>query len=242
MIILISILTLIITVLGGLFAFRYRDRMHLVLGFSAGAIIGVAFFELLPESIELTAQNFEAHVVSAVIALGFMLFLLADRAFGSHVHDVDNEKCLNTNHNGSVGATGLALHSFIDGLAIGLAFKIDVAIGLAVSVAVLAHKFFDGINAVSVVLRDGNGSKLRALKWLIITAVAPVVGIISASFFTVSDSVLGLLLAVFCGFFIYIGASDLLPESHHGHKTHWTTFATVLGMVLIYIIIEISHG
>ena len=58
---------------------------------------------------------------------------------------------------------------------------------------------------------------------------------------SVSESQLGLLLAIFSGFFLYIGASDLLPESHHRHPVRWTTFATVLGMAVIFVVIRIAN-
>ena len=73
-----------------------------------------------------------------------------------------------------------------------------------------------------------------------IDALAPLVGVLSTLLFTVSEGNLGLLLALFAGFFLYIGASDLLPESHHAHPKRWTTVATVLGMAVIYIIVQLA--
>ena len=73
-----------------------------------------------------------------------------------------------------------------------------------------------------------------------IDALAPVIGILVTVFINVSESQLGILLAIFSGFFLYIGASDLLPESHHRHPVRWTTFATVLGMAVIFIVIRIA--
>ena len=78
------------------------------------------------------------------------------------------------------------------------------------------------------------------MKWLSIDAIAPVIGIIISTFFTLSDSTLGIMLALFCGFFLYLGASDLLPESHHRHPTLWTTFMTVLGIAVLYLAIKIA--
>ena len=79
-----------------------------------------------------------------------------------------------------------------------------------------------------------------ALRWLFADALAPVVGVISTLFFTLSQSTLGILLALFAGFFIYIGASDLLPESHHSHPTAWTTFATILGVLVLFVAIKLA--
>ncbi len=92
-----------------------------------------------------------------------------------------------------------------------------------------------------MILRNG-GTKKTAMKWLAMDAIAPVLGIASTFLFTIPDSFLGIILAVFCGFFLYIGASDLLPESHHNHPTYWTTIATVLGMAVIYVAVHFAHA
>jgi ZIP family zinc transporter len=137
------------------------------------------------------------------------------------------------------GASSLSFHSFLDGVAVGLSFQVSPALGAIVAAAVLAHDFSDGINTVGMIFKNG-GDKKQAMKWLAIDAIAPVIGMISASFISIPESVLGIILALFCGFFFYIGASDLLPESHHNHPTRWTTFATVLGMFVIYVAVKVS--
>ena len=138
-----------------------------------------------------------------------------------------------------MGAGSLSFHSFIDGMAIGLAFQVSTAVGAIVTTAVLVHDFSDGINTISLILKNG-GSKKEALKWLFVDAAAPVLGIIVSSFMVLSGPNLGLLLAVFCGFFLYLGASDLLPESHHQHPTIWTTFMTVLGVAVLFLAIKFA--
>ena len=238
-VILISFAALVFTFLGGLFALKFSDKLHLILGFSAGAIIGVAFFDLLPEALELTASAYETHTVSAIIALGFIVFMLLDRFIGPHPHAHEEEQCENDHHKkGSLGAASLAFHSFLDGAAIGVAFHISSAVGTIVAVAVLIHKFSDGINTVGLILRSGGGSD-RAMKWLWIASVAPVVGILFAQQVRLSESTLGVILALFCGFFLHIGASDLLPESHHKHRTHWTTISTLCGFAVIYVAVSL---
>lgn len=235
-IILISIFALIATLLGGLFALRFRDKLHLILGFSAGAIIGVAFFDLLPEAIELGSSKYDISFLTMITAIGFISYMILDRFvfFHSHGHE-ENEN----NNKAVLGAGSLSIHSFLDGIAIGLAFQVSNAIGMIVAIAVLVHDFSDGINTVNMILKNG-GDRKSAFKWLIIDAVAPVLGIFSTLFFTLPSSVLGIILSVFTGFFFYIGASDLLPESHHSHPTYWTTFATVLGISVIFLAIKLA--
>jgi ZIP family zinc transporter len=225
------------TFLGGLLALWFKDKLHLVLGFSAGAIIGVAFFDLLPEAIELVQSTYDLSTITACVALGFVIFMVIDRFIAPHHHGDDH--CYNENHRGRLGAGSLSFHSLLDGLAIGLAFQVSISVGIIVTVAVLVHDFSDGINTVGLILKNG-GNKNQALKWLTLDAVAPVIGIIISTFLTFSESMLGIILALFCGFFLYLGASDLLPESHHQHPTLWTTFMTILGIVTLYIAIKIA--
>ncbi|MBX4192211.1 ZIP family metal transporter [Candidatus Parcubacteria bacterium] len=229
MLVLVAVAAFVSTILGGLFALRLADKLHLILGFSAGAVIGVAFFDLLPEALELSSN---ATSVATVIALGFLLYLALDRLLLLHGHG-EHER-------GSVGAGSLSLHSLLDGVGIGLAFKVSPEVGLVVALAVLTHDFSDGINTVSYILKSGGG-RTKAFRWLIIDALAPVVGILLTLFVTVSESSLGSLLALFTGFFLYIGASDLIPESHHAHPTFWTTAMTILGAAVLFGIIRLAH-
>lgn len=242
MIIWISIATLVSTFLGGMFALRFKDKLHLILGFSAGAILGVAFFDLLPEAINLGSKNYTVAHITSIMALGFIVYTILDRFVFFHSHDHeegDSHIEKQVNNRGILGAGSLSLHSFFDGAAIGLAFQVSSLVGSIVAVAVLVHDFSDGINTVNMVLKN-SGTRSQAFKWLLVDAIAPVLGVTSTLFFTVPESTLGIILAIFSGFFLYIGASDLLPESHHGHPTAWTTFATVLGIAVLYGAIKLA--
>ncbi len=231
----ISIAAFCSTMGGGYLALRLRDRLHLILGFSAGAVIAVAFFDLIPEAIEL-AQPFGSKNVLAVVALGFVLYLFLDRLLLLHSHAHEEH---DTESRGHVRAGSLSIHSFLDGVGIGLAFQVSSAVGVIVAIAVLAHDFSDGINTVSVILRHG-GERFKALRWLVVDAVAPVLGVLSTLLFHVTTENLGLLLALFAGFFLYIGASDLVPESHHVHPTFWTTAMTILGVAVLFGAIRLA--
>lgn len=235
MVIVFGILALVFTLLGGLFALRFKDKLHLILGFSAGAVIAVAFFDLLPEAIDLAGQKYSVNSVTALITVGFIVFMLLDRFLVIHNHH-DDDSCQNKQHAGFHGATALAVHSFLDGLVMGLAFKVSLVVGAIVAVAVLAHDFSDGINTVNYILKNKHSPR-TAFGWLLIDAAAPLLGVLATFFFTLSESVLGLVLAIFCGFFLYIGASDLLPESHHRHPKTVTTIMTILGVLVLYLAI-----
>src|SRR3989344_3734299 len=236
MIILIGIAASCATLLGGWLALHLKDRLHLVLGFSAGAVIGVAFFELMPEAVELVGQDHTPAFVTSVIALGFALYLIVDRLVVLHHHHEDDAHEHAHARRGAWGASTLSFHSFLDGVGIGLAFQVSPAIGLVVAAAVLAHDFSDGINTVGMILKNG-GDRTKALRWLVGDALAPLLGVLVPLLFSISEESLGILIALFAGFFLYIGASDLLPESHHEHPKRWTTISTLLGMIFIYFAI-----
>jgi ZIP family zinc transporter len=235
-VLLIILATIISTTLGGIFAIKFKDKLHLILGFSAGAVLGVALFDLLPEAIELTKGVYDIQLVSVLIAGGFAAYMLIDRFFSLHSHDDD---CNKPAHNGKLGAAALVFHSFLDGFGIGLAFQVSPTIGWIVALAVLAHDFSDGINTVGMIIKN-KGGRVTALKWLMADALAPAVGVSVAYFMTVSQSTLGLILSVFVGLFLYISASDLVPESHHRHPAIWTTISTILGMIVIFAAVSFA--
>jgi zinc transporter ZupT len=237
--IIITVATFIFTLLGGLFALKFKDKLHLILGFSAGAVIGVAFFDLMPEAISLGGTLYSISTITSIIAAGFIFYMILDRLVVMHGHTHNEESPVHARR-GKLGAGSLSIHSFLDGVAIGIAFKVSVAVGLIVAVAVLVHDFSDGINTVNLILKN-DGDKKQALRWLVVDALAPVLGVLSTLFFTLSETTLGIILALFAGFFLYIGASDLLPESHHNHPTKWTTLMTVLGVSVLYIAIKIAQ-
>ncbi len=258
MIILISLATLVATLLGGLFAIKLKDKLHLILGFSAGAVIAVAFFDLMPESLSLGGHYFQNSTIVSVTAVGFLIYLLLDRTVFLHFHDHGEDGDSDDNHadeihaeksRGTLGAISLCLHSFLDGIAIGLAFQVSAAVGVIIAIAVLTHDFSDGINTVGFILKhggrednesDGRANSRRALKWLIADAIAPVLGVVVTMFFTVPEKGLSIILALFAGFFLYIGASDLIPESHHAHPKMLTTIMTIAGAAVLYGAIRLA--
>jgi ZIP family zinc transporter len=237
------------TCTGGLLALRLSARMQWVLGFSAGAVVAVAFFDLLPEALELAAPSFGVAKVFSCAAAGFLIYLLFDRVIlfqGQRyrnqfaAHPDGTREGSNTRHRATLFASSLSLHSLLDGIAIGLAFQASAAVGAVVAIAVLTHDFSDGINTMNVVLRN-DSNRRRALQWLLADAIAPGVGIFSTLFFEVRPDVLGIILALFSGFFLYIGASDLIPESHRAFPKALTTFMTLLGIAVLYAAVTLAQ-
>jgi ZIP family zinc transporter len=224
------------TMAGGLFAISLRDRLHLVLGFSAGAVIGVALFDLIPEALE-TGAAWGSRNVMLLCAGGFFLYTLIDRVVVLHAHG-DGQDC-HYHSRGLLGAGSFSAHSALDGFAIGIAFQASRAVGIVVAIAVLVHDFSDGINTVNVVVRNG-GNRRLALHWLLMDAIAPVIGATASLFLSLPSQAISVILAVFSGFFLYIGASDLLPESHHAHPKFLTTLATLCGAATLLFATQVA--
>jgi ZIP family zinc transporter len=205
----LSGVTVLSTLAGGLVALKLARELATAIALTGGVVVAVALFHVLPEAIEAVD---DPHRVGLLVGGGFVFFFLAERALVLHHRD-DAEQVHAHAQVGALGAAGLSLHSFIDGLGIGLAFGLSTETGLLVFVAVLAHDFADGMNTVGFVLRQ-SGDRRRAIRWLAVDSVAPLVGAIVGSALTVSEASLGALLAVYAGFFLFMGATDLLPHAH----------------------------
>ena len=249
------------TLAGGLFALWLKDKLHLILGFSAGAVIAVAFFDLMPEAIEIGSPFHSPEVLMSWAALGFLIYLALDRIQffhaqrhhhhhrHDHEHHGHSHHCESVGHpadhllpnklRGNLGAGSFSVHSFLDGVVIGLAFQASHTAGIIVTIGVLTHDFSDGINTMNIVLKN-HGSRRDALRWLATDAIAPGLGIASTLFFSLPENSLGIFLAMFAGFFLYIGASDLIPESHHAHPKFLTTAMTIAGAAVMYMAVRFA--
>lgn len=237
--VLFALTAVLSTALGGVIALRSRDRLHLVLGFAAGVMLGLVAFDLLPELFELSdATFFGVPAVMVAFAAGFLLLHFVERSvamhgahegeYGAHHHNAPTV--------GLASAGALAAHSFLDGVGIGLAFQVDDKVGYAVALAVIAHDFADGLNTVTIMRATGN-SQRRQVTLLAIDAVAPVLGAVSTLFFSVGDNILALYLGAFAGFLLYLATADILPEAHARHPSRLTLVSTLGGVGLMWFVV-----
>ena len=238
MVVLLAFATVVSTGAGGVFALRHRDRLHLILGFTAGVILGVVAFDVLPEISALSHQTGTGFKVPMIaLAAGFLAFHGVEKwllVHNAHEHEYAGH------HHPTVGvASALALsgHSVTDGIAIGLGFQVNHQVGFAVAIAVIGHDFADGLNTVSLMLTHGN-TRRRAVALLVLDAIAPLLGAALTLLFHVPDRGLLIYLGVFAGFLLYIGASDILPEAHAEHPSLATLGLTIGGAGLMYLVIE----
>jgi zinc transporter ZupT len=234
--IILSMLTFTSTLLGGMFALRNKDNLHRILGYTAGVLLGVVAFDLLPEIFHaLTASHVSPTGPMVALVVGFLLFHAIEKSLLIH-HSQEDEYTLHHHpHVGIASAVALIGHSFLDGVGIGLGFQAGKGVGIAVAIAVIAHDFTDGLNTVNLMLINKNTSK-RALSYLLLDALAPVLGAISTLLFHVSAAGLVLYLGFFAGFLLYIGASEILPEAHSTHSSYKTIGLTIAGALSIFVI------
>jgi zinc transporter ZupT len=230
-------LTFFSTGFGGVAAIRFRDRLHLLLGFSSGAVLGVALFDIIPE---IFAFKHGSRVMPFA-GVGFLAFFALERYTAMHrAREHAHATTTHAQEFGMVVAAGLTIHSFLDGVAIGVGFQTSPEIGPLIALGVIAHDFSDGLNTVTVVLAHGNPLK-RAALWLLFDMVMPVLGALTTLMVVLSHSLLLWLLAFFAGSFLYIGASDLLPEARE-HDSPLVAVATTAGMLAIYLLTRFLSG
>lgn len=242
-VILFALASFVSTFIGGLFAIKHKDRLHYILSFTAGVLIGVVSFDILPEIFEL-ADKYHLEPTDAMIALvaGFLLFHSIEKFVMLHHAHEDVYAPHKHPHIGLLSAAALSGHSLIDGIGIGLGFQVSPTVGMIVALAVISHDFCDGLNTVSLMLLNKN-TRSKALKMLWVDALAPVLGAASTLVFTLPPSALMIFLGFFAGFLLYISAADILPEAHSkasSGRTLKLVALTVLGTIFIYTAVHFA--
>lgn len=238
----LSFVTFISTLCGGLFALKFNDRLHFILSFTAGVLLGVVSFDILPEIFRIGIENkIDPWGAMTSLVLGFLIFHALEKFF--IVHYVHEQEYAVHRHPrvGILSALALTCHSFMDGLGIGLAFQVSPSVGLIVALAVIAHDFCDGLNTVGLMLVNRN-TKNRAFQLLVLDALAPVVGAAVSFLFHFPPGFLMMYLGFFAGFLLYIGAADILPEAHSRSKPGTTAgliLLTCLGAEFIGLVVRV---
>ena len=234
----LAAVTVLFTALGGILALKAKDRFHLVLGLSAGLLLGLVGFDLLPEVFHESTTTGGVPTVSIAILGGFLLLHILERRFGGH-EPVDSEYGEDHSHGsiaGGIGALAMAVHVFLDGAALGLAFKVSTELGIAVFIALLVHAFSDGLNTVSMLIKTGNWQAKSKLL-LVVDALARMSGAAIGTYIAFEGSFVVIYLALFSGMIIYLATSHILPEAHSHHPSRWTFAATGIGIVAMWAIV-----
>lgn len=239
----LAAITAIATALGGFIAIRSKDRLHLVLGLSAGLLLGLVFFELIPEVFHESAQIFHVPAVSVAIIGGFFALHLFEQFSGHHEpveSDYAHSHSHSTNVAGTLGALAMGGHVFLDGVALGVAFQVSTELGISVFLAILVHAFSDGLNTVSLLIKSGHWNK-RAIWLLGLDAVARLSGAALGTYIAFSETAISIYLAIFAGILIYLATSHILPEAHARHSSKLTLVSTFVGIALMWFLVAMLH-
>ena len=237
--------TALATFAGGTLAIKSKDRLHLVLGLSAGLLLGLVAFDLLPEVFEMSSKEIlHAPATSVALIAGFLLLHFYEQLFGSHEpaeSDYGHDHKHSANVSGVLGAIAMGGHVFLDGLALGVAFKVSSDLGFVVFVALLVHAFSDGLNTVSFLVKSGKWGKKGI--WLLgVDALARVSGAALGASLVLSDDLIAIYLAGFAGIVIYLATSHILPEAHARHSSRWTIAATLVGVGIMWALVSFLHS
>jgi len=209
-------------------AVRYS---HYLNSFAAGALLAIAFFHLLPEAIERNKKGL------IWCLLGFLIFYLIESVFvihsGSEIHFKEG-RISERHRRGLIAFCGLFSHSLIDGFVIGVGFEVSIKFGTIASLVVILHELPEGITTFSILI--DSLEKRKALYLSMLVAIATPLGVILvlALSWKFSASFIGLLLALAAGSFLYISASDLIPEIHEKSAFIHVLFL-LLGVVIMAI-------
>jgi ZIP family zinc transporter len=237
--ILFAALTFLSTALGGLFAIRQRRHLYVIMGVAAGLLVGAALLDLLPDALRLVHERGRQGVMAVLLsaAVGFLAFFGIDRLL--HLGAAGHQS--GARAFGAAAALGLTVHSFLDGLAIGAAFRADASLGALIGVAVIAHDFGDGVSTVGVVLAS-KGALRASLGWLAADAVAPVLGALAAGAIDVRPMALAALLGFFAGSFLFLGAAHLLPEAMGEGRRGGVALSVAAGAAFVGAVTWIVEG
>ncbi len=222
--------------IGGYTALRSQKWLNLALALTAGLVLGLVMFDLLPEIFDIV-QSQKLDPVWPMIAMtaGFLTFHLFEKFIPLHETSESQYGPHQHPRLGVARAVALSGHSFMDGLSIGVAFQVSTAVGLAVALAVIGHRFADGFDTTTFMIYHRN--KLRHIKrWLGVVVIMPVAGGLASLTFTLPETVLAIYLGFFAGLILYISASNLLPQAHAATSSNRGVALTFAGVVFMFIV------
>ncbi len=214
--------TIIVSIfsLSGIFALSLREKtLHSILfflvAFSAGSILGASLFDLLPEAVELVDES----VVFIYIAVGYLAFFVLERFVywyhgHGHIDDIEEmgDERAPTKNFAYLNILGDGIHNFIDGMIIAATFTVGFQVGIATTIAVIFHELPQEMGDYGILIYAGF-ERTRALILNFLAALSVVIGSVFAIFYIEAVEVLsGVLVAFSAGAFIYLAASELIPE------------------------------
>jgi ZIP family zinc transporter len=223
-----------VTLVGGLFALRLRRHLQWITAFTSGVLVAVALLDLLPEAFALSPAPAIGHLLT-LTGFAFLALYLLDLLVPEHHaegHEHHHHAPAEPRAMGIIGASLLCVHSGVDGMMMVAAERAGGGLAL-LAIAIIFHRFADGVSTVSMMLRNGQG-QARTRIFVVVVALCPLLGLLSAWVRPFADGELGPALAIFAGLFLYAGGSHLSIREH-GHEQRLTPLITALGFVLVWV-------
>ena len=249
-IILATVFVSLVSLLGIFIVFKKDNKksfLKALISLAAGALLTVAFLDMLPEAIE--SEVFDPHTIFMTVLASVVFFFLLERVFHWHHCHCEEHGKPNTERKKSLAVINLVgdgIHNFVDGALIASAFILDFHAGLMVTLAVVLHEIPQEITDFGVLLYAGL-SKAKAILYNLLTALIAVVGALIFYYFGTSvEGIIPIMLAFAAGNFIYLATADLIPELHHGEDKKQIVSHSlwlVVGVLLMYFVGQIlPHG
>ncbi|MBU1202767.1 ZIP family metal transporter [Patescibacteria group bacterium] len=240
-IILATILVSVVSLLGIIVVFKRENKNFLksLISVAAGALLAVAFLDMLPEAVE--SEIYDTHQIFMTVLISVVFFFLLERVFHWHhchcqTHGKPNKK--NKNNLAIINLIGDGIHNFVDGALIASSFLLDFHAGVLVTIAVILHEIPQEISDFGVLLYAGL-SKSKAILYNLLTALIAIIGALVFYYFgTNVENIIPLVIAFAAGNFIYLSTADLIPELHHEEdkkKIIAHSIWLVVGVLLMYI-------
>jgi zinc transporter ZupT len=202
-----------------------------LLALGAGFILAIVFLKLVPVSFEFIGES-----AAIWILIGFATIHFFEHTIVGHFHfgEETHHDVMVSKTTGYSAFTGLCIHAFFDGLTISVGFQYDFYLGLLIFIAILLHKFPEGLTIGSIMMSAGF-SRRMVLFSAVGIGLATFIG--ACSFFLlehVDAKLAGFAFAFSAGTVIYVGASDLIPEINKT-KSRLPPLLVFGGMILFYL-------
>lgn len=211
-----------------------------IISAAAGVLMTTAFFHLMPEAIEL-AQD-AVNIFSSpyfFVLLGFMVLYIVEQIIV--IHACAEEDC-GSHSFGIISAIGIGIHSLMDGIVIGVGFEVSNTIGILTAMAVILHELPEGIFTFGILVHSHLSTR-KSIIYTSLVALATPVGAIASFFLIKSINLifLGDMLAFAAGTFIYIAASDLIPQTHKVSRKANIPFVLAGSVFIIILATLLEH-
>ena len=226
-----------LSTVGGVYLVKYyadwtkRNSLYMI-SFAGGVLVATAFLEILPEA-AISSSHWYIAAATGVIALFVLEHFMA-------IHECQDEEC-DIHSAGNISALGIGVHSFIDGVVIGTGFQVNVSLGVITSLAVIAHELPEGAFTYGLLIGSG-ATEHRSLIIGWVVALATPVGTVLTylALQGLGQGILGIMLALSGGTFIYVGLADLLPQVHR--RPNIRKLAVVLAGIAFVVAVSLIFG